>query len=229
MENAVVQSPPDWKELTQEDRAVFERVWRRVMPQLGPDSPIALEGAAHLGDDVPCILACPISAPGLRAPDSAPRADPARPGAPERQKNAAVGAPARQENDCAGAMERQVLSALELWQLYRALARRSGARAGQLSALAAQALGAARQVSAACFLRSGIRYWPAKALAAPRFPSWEGGLRMAYQRERQQAQSYRGWAKAAPDQAVSGLWEELADGCERRARAVWALLSRGGR
>ena len=240
MENAVIQSPPDWRQLTEEDRAVFERVWRRVMPEAGQDGPISIEpveGAARLGGDVPCILACPVSAaprPQQQAAAGAQKSERTRPGSPRggsgqiRGESARPGAGAGQEDGPAGTVGQQVLSALELWQLYRALARRGGARAGQLSAMAAQVRRAAGRLSAACFLLTGIRYWPAQAMAAPRIPAWEGGLRMAYQRERQQAQGYRRGARAAPDEALGALYRELADGCERRCRTLWELLSRGG-
>ncbi len=65
-------------------------------------------------------------------------------------------------DDRTARLRRQVMEALEGWQFYRHLARRArGADARVLNTLAGELHRSARRLSAAYFLITGLRYWPA--------------------------------------------------------------------
>lgn len=211
MENAALRPPKEWERLSPEDRAVFERVWRRVMPEERPDSPISVKKADGVAQgDVPCVLVCPLPGPAAAAGKRAEQA-----GAAAREKQIITD------------LQRKTLEALECRRMYQSLARRAGGEGGRLYALAAEEYRAARQLSTACFLRSAIRYWPAEGLPAPRPLPYPGALRRAYQREQQREQAFRRSATAG-EEALAELYAQLAGQCARHSRTLWDILARSG-
>ena len=122
-------------------------------------------------------------------------------------------------------LRRQVMEALEGWQFYRYLARK--ARAGDarvLNSMAGEMHRAARKLSAAYFLLTGLRYWPSELLAAPAIPSYWGALRSRHQAEQRQETAYRISADDwdAPD--MQELYGELIESVQRRSRQLRGLL-----
>ena len=125
----------------------------------------------------------------------------------------------------AARLRRQVMEALEGWQLYRHLARRArGTEARVLNTLAGELHRCARKLSAAYFLVTGLRYWPSELLSAPAIPSYWGALRRRHQLEQQQETAFRMAADDWDTQDMLDLYGELAEGCQRRCRQLRALL-----
>lgn len=124
-------------------------------------------------------------------------------------------------------LRRQVMEALEGWQFYRHLARRArGGDARLLNALAAGAHRAARKLSAAYFLLTGLRYWPCELLAAPVIPSYWGALRARHQIEQRQENDCRMAGDDWDDPELVRLYQELAEDCQERCRQLRGLLER---
>lgn len=122
-------------------------------------------------------------------------------------------------------LRQQTLEALEAWQFYRHLARRTrGNTARMLTALAADQHRLARKLATAYFLRSGVRYWPTEQLPAPAIPSFWGALRQRHQGEQQAELSYRMAADEADDSTLTELYEELMESCRGHCRQLRALL-----
>lgn len=196
------------------DQEVFERVWKRVMPDGGEGCPIVVE-TTTVGGDLPCACACPM-----------PRAqqEPQAQGVPSGLGAASSphrGADFPDLTDVArlgpssGAygplLQQQVTDALQAWQLYRCLARRSNGRSGRmLSAAASEKHHAARRLAAAYFLISGVRFWPVGRLSTPQIPSYLGTIRRGYQAEQQREQAYLMSAAETSDEALQELYQDLA-------------------
>lgn len=122
-------------------------------------------------------------------------------------------------------LRQQVLEALEGWQLYRHLARRSRpAAARTLTALAADQHKQARRLATAYFLLTGLRYWPSEMLPTPPIPSFWGTLRQRHQEEQQAELSYRMAADEVTDPTLLELYQQLAEGCRTHCRQLRSLL-----
>ena len=80
------------------------------------------------------------------------------------------------------------------------------------------------KLSAAYFLLTGLRYWPSETLGVPAIPSYWGALRTRHQAEQRQESAYRMAADDWEDQEVLSLYNELIEGCQRRARQLRGLL-----
>ena len=131
----------------------------------------------------------------------------------------------RESGDRTARLRRQVMEALEGWQFYRYLARR--ARAGDarvLNCMAGELHRAARKLSAAYFLLTGLRYWPSELLSAPAIPSYWGALRARHQAEQRQETAYRISSDDWSDPDMRELYGELIESAQRRARQLRALL-----
>lgn len=128
-------------------------------------------------------------------------------------------------DDRTACLRRQVMEALEGWQFYRYLARRGrGCDARTLNTLAGELHCAARKLSAAYFLLTGLRYWPSELLSAPAIPSYWGALRQRFQTEQRQENAFRMAADDWDDPDLQELYNELVEGCQRRCRQLRALL-----
>lgn len=190
-----------------EQQEVFQRVWARVMGQQ--------EGAPA----VPTAGRVPDRAdPPPRPPAKAPCPAPAGPTQPPAGDNGAT-----------ALLRRQTLAALEGWQCYRFLARRSrGGVARTLGFLAADQHRQARRLAAAYFLRTGVRYWPTGTLASPAVSSLWGALRRQYQAEQAAGQEFLDAARHAGDPELERLYQQLAHSCQERCRQLRTLLERTG-
>ena len=228
MENAVTNCPFP-AQLREEDQAVFERVWRRVMPEDRPDCPITLEPTPAVtlqGGDLPCTCICPQSA----SPGTTPTLIIREGGSPHLGCDFPDGEDVPRLGRASAVhgaqLQRQTLDALECWQTYRLLARRAGggACARTLAALAADKQRAARRLAAAYFLISGVRWWPTDRLSAPHLPSFQGTLRGNFQREQQRARAYDTAAADTRDEALAELYRELADQCREHSALLRGIL-----
>ena len=131
----------------------------------------------------------------------------------------------REVSDRTARLRRQVMEALEGWQFYRYLARR--ARAGDarvLNGMAGELHRAARKLSAAYFLLTGLRYWPSELLSAPAIPSYWGALRARHQAEQRQETAFRMSADDWDDPDMQELYAELIESGQRRGRQLRSLL-----
>ena len=182
------------------DREVFERVWRRVMPEDRADCPFTLpeEEPAPAGSPAP--------------------AEPAgREGEPEP---AALPAPSGE------ALRQYMDGELASWRKCRALARRLPGSAGQaLAAVADDELRHARRLGALYFLLSGVRYWPRQGEGGP-IGAIPAALRERFWAAHQAAGSYRAAALQAGGGRQQELFAQLAGEEERHLRAFQEALER---
>ena len=182
-----------------EDRkAVFARVWRRVMNSCAEESaplsdPPAAQNAAASDPDqeeeavrVPALPAdCPCS--------DFPSGD---------------GAGVLGENclEFAGLLQEMIRRRLADWRSLQALARRAGGNPGRiLAALAAEEKRQARELSAACFLITGARYWPDQE-KPPRPGSYLAALRRRFRREQEDMASCLTAAELTADPCLRQLF-----------------------
>lgn len=190
------------------DRDIFLRVWDRVMPEEGPDCPITVERSARKRKS-----AAPrqLQAAGERAGDDFPRLE---------------DVPCLGSGGAADTGRLREFTAQELahWRSYQMLARRSGQGARMLSALAGGCRRRAKRLSAALFLISGVRFWPAESTAAPMPRSYFGALREHFLAEQNRAGAYRAAAEDCQDVCLQQLYLDLAEECTEHACRIRSLL-----
>lgn len=228
------------------DRDVFDRVWKRVMPEERPDCPIVVVPPAAPEVHTPSSSPEEPDVPETEAPEQpVPDPEPTPPGTPEvpevpeqpetPESAAPTGDdfPGQDAVPCLGSasaahggqLQEDILAELEGWQLYRHLARKvTGSAARTLSALASEKHRAARRLAAAYFLISGVRYWPTDRLAVPRPSAWLGTLRRRFAAEQHTESRYRAAALDTADPCLADLYVELADGCAAQAGVLRTLL-----
>ena len=197
-----------------QSQEVFERVWARVMGSAAPQT-----AAQPQPEPVsqPAPEAQPVMAPQtMAAPPQRPHPAPPRP-QPQPQP---------QPKTCC--LRQQVLSSLEQWQLARLLSRRAGKQSRQMSNVAAQLHQQAKQLSAAYFLQSGVRYWPVAQLTAPRMTTYVGGLRQLYQRNQALTQEFQTCRAKAGSPDLMQLYGQLAQEGVKRAALLRQLLEQTG-
>ena len=166
------------------DREVFERVWRRVMPEDRPDCPFTLyseEETEHA---------------------------PVRP--TEGKRTELLPVPAEQSGGDGAVLQAFIADELSDWRTYQTLARRiPGGNGRALMGVAADERRHAGRLSAAYFLLSGVKFWPP---AEPELTKegWMAILRRRYWAERKGAEAYRTAAGRTGDSALRELYLELA-------------------
>ena len=147
------------------DREVFERVWRRVMPEDRPDCPFTLyseEETEHA---------------------------PVRP--TEGKRTELLPVPAEQSGGDGAVLQAFIADELSDWRTYQTLARRiPGGNGRALMGVAADERRHAGRLSAAYFLLSGVKFWPP---AEPELTKegWMAILRRRYWAERKGTEAYR--------------------------------------
>lgn len=189
------------------DRDVFLRVWSRVMPQEREDCPIEVVRTEQRA--VPAVQRR--ISPGDRAGEDYP---------------------AGNDVPCLGVGGEADLSRLQEWiekellagQSYRMLARRSGQGGRILSAMAGGCRRRAKRLSAALFLISGVRFWPAEQGNVPMPRSYYGALREHFLSEQNRGQTYRAAAEDCRDGCLRALYLDLADECAEHAGSIRGLL-----
>lgn len=223
------------------DREVFERVWRRVMPEDRPDCPIVLDGAAPAS---PLEAPGPCAAPAPAVPCPAASGEAAvfpsqaavqvqPPAAPLPAVPDGCGCGPDDDVPCLGAasavygaqLQQYIDRELSDWRAYQALARRAQGSGGRtLSTIAADERRHAKRLSTAYFLISGVRYWPVdrkNAAAACAFPA---ALRERFAAEQRGGYSYQAAAAETTDPCLRELYLELADDEHAHARLIRGIL-----
>ena len=182
------------------DREVFERVWRRVMPEDRPDCPFTLyseEETEHA---------------------------PVRP--TEEKRTELVPVPAEQSGGDGAVLQAFIADELSDWRTYQTLARRiPGGNGRALMGMAADERRHAGRLSAAYFLLSGVKFWPPAEPELPR-EGWMAILRRRYWAERKGAEAYRTAAGHTGDSALRELYLELAGDEEAHAGIIRGILER---
>ena len=182
------------------DREVFERVWRRVMPEDRPDCPFTLyseEETEHA---------------------------PVRP--TEGNRTELLPVPAEQSGGDGAVLQAFIADELSDWRTYQTLARRiPGGNGRALMGVAADERRHAGRLSAAYFLLSGVKFWPP---AEPELTKegWMAILRRRYWAERKGAEAYRTAAGRTGDSALRELYLELAGDEEAHAGVIRGILER---
>lgn len=198
------------------DPEVFERVWRRVMPQDRPDCPFRLRGEEE-------TAAGETASSPEAAEESTALAIPAA--------RTAETLPAENDVPCLGAasavhgaqLQAFIEQALAGWRTYQLLARRAPGGGGRaLSTLAADERRHAKRLSAAYFLISGVRYWPADRPAVPAIHTYPAALRSRFCAEQRGELAYRAAAEETADPALRELFLDLAQ--EENSHA-WLIRS----
>lgn len=223
-----------------QEQEVFQRVWRRVIEgRSQQDSPI---------ETAPVPQTIPQTYPQT-LPETYPRTPPQPPARwvdgdmscdylaalakamPERRvqdqpvndlPQAGLESPGGEHT---ARLRQQTLEALEAWQFYRHLARRTrGNTARTLTNMAADQHQLARKLAAAYFIHSGVRYWPSEQLTTPTITSYWGALRQRHQAEQQTELSYRMAMDDAGDDTLAELYGELTESCRTHCRQLRSLL-----
>ena len=155
------------REMSGERKAVFERVWRRVMGTLPAEEVPGEEAVPAEGAEK--------DLPALPCPAEAAESDfPREPGV--------LGESCR---EYVGLLQGLLRGALEDWRSYQALSRRAGGGPGRaLSSIAQEERRRAKELNAVCFLISGARTWPDPEKASP-VRSYLGALRSLFRREQE--------------------------------------------
>lgn len=205
-----------------QEQEVFQRVWERVMAGRSAENspidtlPAPIPPQRWVDGDMSCDYLAILS-----------RALPTRP-LPGDTTVSDLPAPGLEDPSCrenSARLRQQTLEALEAWQFYRHLARRTrGNAARSLTNLAANQHQLARKLATAYFLRSGVRYWPTEQLPSPAIPSYWGALRQRYQGEQQAELSYRMAADESDDSTLTELYEELMEACRNHCKQLRTLL-----
>ena len=180
------------------DREVFERVWRRVMPEDRPDCPFTLYSEEEQAAVRPA----------------------------EERKAELVPVPAEQSGGDGAVLQAFIADELSDWRTYQTLARRiPGGNGRALMGVAADERRHAGRLSAAYFLLSGVKFWPP---AEPELPKegWMAILRRRYWAERKGAEAYRTAAGRTGDSALRELYLELAGDEEAHAGVIRGILER---
>lgn len=182
------------------DREVFERVWRRVMPEDRPDCPFTLYSEEEMEQAA---------------------IQPA-----EEKRTELVPIPAEQSGGDGAVLQAFITDELSDWRTYQTLARRiPGGNGRALMGVAADERRHAGRLSAAYFLLSGVKFWPP---AEPELTKegWMALLRRRYWAERKGAEAYRTAAGRTGDSALRELYLELAGDEEAHAGVIRGILER---
>lgn len=191
------------------DREVFERVWRRVMPEDRGDCPFTLPEQE------------PDSVPALAVPAAAP-SEVVTLGQTDEGHDISCLGPASAAYGAA--LQGYIDDELADWRRYQALARRTPGGGGRmLAAVAADERRHAKKLSTAYFLISGVRYWPEVKAAQNPMPL-HAALRERFWAEQQGAASYQAAAAETTDPCLKELYTELAGEEEAHMWTVRGVL-----
>ena len=202
------------------DRDLFLRVWDRVMPEERPDCPIVVERVEGCAA-VPAMYPMPVPAMQEEAV-----------GATSGRDRAGDDFPSRDDIPCLGSggeadwekLQEMIGWELAAWRHYQTLARRGGQGGRTLAALAESCRRRAKRLSAALFLISGVRFWPAGQTSVPAPRSYFAALREHFLAEQNRGQSYRAAAEESRDCCLQMLYLDLADSCADHAGRIRTLL-----
>lgn len=196
-------TPGSSQEVDGLDQAVFERVWRRVMPEERADCPVrpgAVERAPQAAPEEVCA-ALPAIRETPAAREECPEPSPAQ-DVPCLGAASAVHGPQLQQM-----IDRELAD----YKTYQQLARRMGGPAGRvLAAMAAEERRHGKRLSTAYFLISGVRYWPVERVCADGSGTYLALLRLRFGEEQRGEAAYLAAAEETADPALRALFRELA-------------------
>lgn len=190
------------------DRDIFLRVWNRVMPEESPNCPISVEqpepGPASAVSEQKKYVS-DAAGDDFPTPDDVPCLG--------------SGGAADQER-----LREFTTQELTQWRSYQILSRRSGPGGRLLSTLAGGCRRRGKRLSAALFLISGVRFWPAEQITVPAPRSYFGALREHFLAEQNRGCAYRAAAEDCRDACLRALYLDLADECAEHACRIRSLL-----
>lgn len=199
------QMPQPGPGLCGSDRDVFERVWRRVMPEDQLTSPIEVIPEAEYG--VPAPAPMPPAMPELPVQPL-----PVPPPAPRRAEPEDIRCLGPSSAVHGAELQEFILEELRDHRTYQALAQRAPGRSRQtLAGIAADEMRHAKRLSAAYFLISGVRYWPLERAACRNEGGWLNALRCRFLEEQKGEAAYRAAAGRTGDPCLRELYLELAE------------------
>ncbi len=185
------------------DRDIFLRVWQRVMPDVSPTCPILVDPPAQTLPVTPTLDSCEDDFPS-------------------REDVPCLGCGAQSEGE---RLREFIARELACWKAYQYLSRRANGQSVRvLSSLAACCRQRAKRLSAALFLASGVRFFPAgqTTISLPR--SYFGALREHFLAEQDRGCAYRAAADECMDLCLHALYLQLADECMEHAGRIRTLL-----
>ena len=184
-------------------REVFERVWKRVMPDAREDCPFEVVETA-----APALPAVVVPHP---------------PAAEEDGEEAACLGPASAVHG--PQLQQYIDQELAAHRCCQMLARRVPGNGGRmLSNLSAEKRRRAKRLSTAYFLISGVRYWPADRAGTPALQPVQAALREQFQAMQRYAACYRAAAAGTADPCLEALFHESADEAEAHAWVIRNVL-----
>lgn len=178
----------------EEERALFERVWRRVAESGGSEGPI---------EPLPPVP--PEGLAGLPAPAPAER----------READPTCGA-------LREALRSALEAAGVYASLARRLGGRPGGQG--LRSLAQRARRRSKRLAVACFLLDGVWYLPRTPSGQNRSATLMGALRERYLAERRSEEACRSASVRTGDRELAELWLDLAEESRESARLLRQLL-----
>ena len=202
------------------DRDLFLRVWDRVMPVERPDCPIVVEREEGCAA-VPAVYPMPVPTMQEEAASTKSGRDSTGDDFPTRDDVPCLGSGGEADRE---KLQEMIGWELAAWRSYQHLARRGGQGGRALAALAESCRRRAKRLSAALFLISGVRFWPAGQTSVPAPRSYFAALREHFLAEQNRGQSYRAAAEESRDCCLQMLYLDLADNCADHAGRIRTLL-----
>nr|WP_317325560.1 rubrerythrin [uncultured Flavonifractor sp.] len=179
---------------------VFERVWRRVMPEVRADCPFAL-AAEEEERPLPAVVV----------------------EQPEEGAEIACLGPASAVHG--PRLQQCVDQELAASRRSQALARRVQGSGGKvLAALAARQRRQAKRLSTAYFLISGVQYWPESQGGGSVREPVQAALREQFQARQRSAACYRSSAAGTADPCLEELFHQSAEEAQAQAWAIRTVL-----
>jgi len=198
------------------DREVFERVWRRVMPE-GSDSPIQV--------DPTCDEQARVLMTQQQETTVMPQTTLALSRREEIQPEQDVVCLGQGAAMYAALLREMIDGEMEDFRTYQAPARRAGGSGTRmLSTMAADERRHAKRLSTAYFLITGERYQPPGQNANRPNMDLMNGLREQFIQEQRGAAAYQGAAQETSDPCLRQLYQEIAREEQAHARMLRNLL-----
>ena len=183
------------------DRDVFLRVWDRVMPAERPDCPITVEREEGC-TVVPAMRSPSVPAKQWETVRSGSGVDRTRDDFPARDDVPCLGSGGEADRE---KLQEMIGWELAAWRGYQHLSRRGGQGGSAVAGLAEGCRRRAKRLSAALFLISGVRFWPAEQTSVPAPRSYLAALREHFLSEQNRGQRYRAAAEESRDHCLQML------------------------
>lgn len=214
-ENMMQPAVPD-SEMCPCDREVFERVWRRVMPD-GTNSPIQMDPPAdeRAREDRNARSETQVMEPtGLALPCRE-----------ELRPEPDVSCLGRGSEQYAALLREMIDGETEDFRTYQVLARKAGGTGTRmLSTMAADERRHAKRLATAYFLITGERYQSPNQTGSRPPMDLMNGLREQFIQEQRGSSAYQGAAQVTGDPCLRQLYQELAREEAAHARMIRSLL-----